>query len=334
MNTRGMRDELRGRKRARSDEQQGALDEAFRNIFSIVDAARRAAGDRSEPIAEPSRAPSGEVELGKPVDLIVLACKTNALRCRLPGTERELTLRTAVRDEVPGEIVTVVPAKSWTHARHRYLSGAVEASRLDLLALGLSPLGLRAEGEWDPDEEESWGEDDQPIEEWAEPIIARGARPEFEMEQVIPGADPEDFDSDPLLDAVDLHAARHGAEARALLMRLLAADLRCLDAHAHLGNWVLEYRPAQALRHYAAGVGIGALTLGAEFDGVLPWGLIDNRPFLRCLHGLGLSFWALGHAHEAAGVFRRQLWLNPGDNQGARLALAAVDRGRAREEMA
>jgi hypothetical protein len=273
-----------------------------------------------------------EIELGQPLDLVVLACKSNALRCRLLGTERELTLRTAVRDEVPGEVITVVPAKSWTHARHPYLSGAVEASRLDVQALGLPPLELRAEGDWDPDEE-YWGEEGEPIEEWAKPIIARGKRPAFEMEQVIPGADPEDFDSDAILEASDLRAAGYHIEAYELLMRLLAADLRCLDAHSHLGNWEFDHRPKQALRHYAVGVGIGALTLGTDFDGVLPWGLIDNRPFLRCMHGLGISFWKLGHTREAAGVFRRMLWLNPSDNQGARFNLAAVEDGRTWEEM-
>jgi hypothetical protein len=45
-------------------------------------------------------------------------------------------------------------------------------------------------GEWDP-AREYWGEEDEPIDEWAKPIIARGPRPMFEMEQVLPGSDPE-----------------------------------------------------------------------------------------------------------------------------------------------
>jgi len=42
--------------------------------------------------------------------------------------------------------------------------------------------------------------------------------------------------------------------------------------------------------HYQAGVAIGELSLPEpvlDFQGILPRGLIDNRPFLRCLHGLG-----------------------------------------------
>jgi hypothetical protein len=78
-----------------------------------------------------------------------------------------------------------------------------------------------------------------------------------------------------------------------ILMNLLAQDLRCLDAHAHLGNREFDYRPEKALRHYDTGRAIGDLTLGPTFRGALPWGLIDNRPYLRCLHGKGLALWRL-----------------------------------------
>jgi len=278
------------------------------------------------------KASGDDLTIGEPVDLVVLACKSNALRCRVLGTARELTLRTAVRDEVPGEIVTVVPTKHWTHAKHAYLAGHVQSSRSDVEALGLTPLALHDQGEWDP-EEEYWGEEGEPIEEWAKPIIARGRRPAFELEQVIPGADPEDFDSDPIIEASELHAAGDRGKARALLMAMLAEDLRCLDAHAHLGNFEFDHRPEQAVRHYEMGMKIGVLSLGKEFDGVLPWGLIDNRPFLRCMSGLGLCWWRLGHTREAAAIFRKMLWLNPSDNQGARFNLAAVEAGRTWEEM-
>lgn len=73
---------------------------------------------------------------------------------------------------------------------------------------------------------------------------------------------------------------------------------------------------------------IGELSLGGGFDGVLPWGRTDNRPFLRCLHGFGLALWRLGLNSNAADVFERMLWLNPTDNQGARFLLNEVRAGR------
>ena len=74
---------------------------------------------------------------------------------------------------------------------------------------------------------------------------------------------------------------------------------------------------------------IGELALGDGFDGVLPWGLIDNRPFLRCMHGYGLCIWRLGRLDEAERVFDRMLWLNPTDNQGVRFLLPNVRAGKA-----
>lgn len=65
-------------------------------------------------------------------------------------------------------------------------------------------------------------------------------------------------------------------------------------------------------------------SLGKKFNGVLNWGTIDNRPFLRCLHGYGLCLWRLGRFDEAFSIFNRILWLNPSDNQGVRFLLDGV----------
>jgi hypothetical protein len=283
--------------------------------------------------SRPHKVIEGDVVLGTPTDLVVLACRSNALHCRMLGGSRVITLRTAVRDEVPGAIITVVPTKQWTHARHPYITGEIAAMRFDGQALALPLLALRDEGEWDP-EDEYWGEEGEPLEPWAKAIIARGTRPMVEMEQVIPGADPEDWDSDPITKAADLRESGDVRAAYKVLMDLLARDLRCLDAHAHLGNLEFDHSPKQALRHYEMGMTIGALSLGKEFDGVLPWGLVDNRPFLRCLHGVGIANWRLGDLRVAQAAFTKMLWLNPGDNQGARFCLAAMEAGKSWDEMA
>jgi len=55
-------------------------------------------------------------------------------------------------------------------------------------------------------------------------------------------------------------------------MTLLAEDLRCLDAHAHLGNFVFDHFPGKAIRHYEVGVRIGEFSLGEGFNGVLAVG--------------------------------------------------------------
>jgi hypothetical protein len=84
--------------------------------------------------------------------------------------------------------------------------------------------------------------------------------------------------------------------------------------------------------HYEIGIKIGELSLPPEFDGVLPWGHIYNRPFLRCLKGYALCLWRTGEAFKAQEVFERILSLNPNDNQGVRFLWHDVQQGMSWED--
>ncbi|MCX6629648.1 MAG: hypothetical protein NTW28_18680, partial [Candidatus Solibacter sp.] len=185
------------------------------------------------------------------------------------------------------------------------------------------PLRLEECGIWDPAEQD-WGEEGEPIEKWAKPIIARGPQPEYEMEQVLPGASSGDERFDPIGEANDLRDSGDLVGAEKRLLDLCQADLRCLDAHAHLGNLLFDRQPKEAIRHYEVGFRIGELSLGAGFDGLLPWGWLDNRPFLRCMHCYGLCLWRLRRFKEAGAIFDRMLWLNPSDNLGVRCLIGDV----------
>ena len=293
---------------------------------TLLDAYRQWMGipPATKPGAEP---PSVQAD-GDVVEVVVLSLTKKAARCRLlPGGEK-VSLRTArVWDVVPGKIATVKVVKRWTYSGQAYLSGPIKAKRLDVKALGLTPLRLDDRGVWDP-AEQYWGEPGEPIDAYALPIIARGSRPEFEMEPIIPGEDPEDPISDPIIEANDRKDARDLPGPFDLLMRLCQQDLRCLDAHSHLGNLVFDGRPQKAIRDFEVGVRIGELSLGEDFDGVLPWGHIDNRPFLRCLNGFGLCLWRLDRFEECAKVLDRILSLKPSDNQGVRGLIEHVRAGR------
>ena len=230
---------------------------------------------------------------------------------------------------MPGEIVRVKLRKDWTYGEP-HLSAEIKSTRIDAPALGLTPLRLLERGTWDPIQE-YWGEEGEPIERWVKPIIARGPRQAFEMEQVLPGYDFTDPECDPIGVSNDLKDSGNTQAAYKVLMDLCTADLRCLDAHAHLGNLAFDLRPADAIRHYEMGCRIGELSLSDSFDGVLPWGHIDNRPFLRCMHGFGLCLWRLRQFEEASRIFDRMLWLNPSDNQGIRFVIEDVGAKRAWE---
>jgi len=275
----------------------------------------------------PKMTGASPIRTGHLLELAVLWVRQQTAHCRFLDSGRTVTLRSR-RVWVPGEIVRVRPRKEWSEG-NPHLSAEIECTSIDAAALALPPLRLEDRGTWDP-RNEYWGEGT--IARWAKAIIARGPRQAFEMEQVLPGYDFADPECDPIGVSNDLKDSGDIEGSYRMLMELCRADLRCLDAHAHLGNLAFDRMPDDAVRHYEVGFRIGELSLPAGFDGVLPWGHLDNRPFLRCMHGFGLCLWRLGQFPEAARIFKRMLWLNPSDNQGIRLLIDDVRAKRSWED--
>jgi hypothetical protein len=214
--------------------------------------------------------------------------------------------------------MTPVPAKPWLY-RPLSTNEVVVAT----------PLALRARGLWDP-AEEYLGEPAEERHPVVAKIIAAGVRREFEMEQVIPGIDDDDWDCDPVADAAELHRAGADRQAVAILEDLIAQDERCLDAWVHLGNITLGAKvPKTAVELYDRAVGVGERSLPPDFGGVLPWGLIDNRPFLRPLHGLGLCAWRQRRWADAEQIFLSRAWLEGADTWDA---IWCLDRVQARQQ--
>ena len=267
-------------------------------------------------------------------DAMVLKINRQSARVRVSGESGELTFRSQdIWDIVPGRVVTLVIEKRWTWKGDDYASGRIENPRIDIDKLGLSPLPL-CDGElvdlraiYEP-----YRSPDPYAALWRK--LTANPRAGFEMDPIawgqFPGADDEE---NPICEAAELAGAGDPLGARELLMDVLGTDLRCLDAHAHLGNLEFDHSPKQALVHYEIGMRIGELSLPPDFDGLLLWGRIYNRPFLRCLHGYGLCLWRMGQLPRARQVFERILSLNPNDNQGVRFCWDDVRSGRSWEEM-
>jgi hypothetical protein len=246
------------------------------------------------------KAGDDDLDLSRPVELVVLAVKERAARCRLLGSGRVITLRAgSLYGIVAGHIITVAPNKHWRHAGHPYLSGQITGFRTDASALGLVPLALRAANAWDA------GVEDR---------SAPGGRPRSAFELEVP----------PIPTGL---AAANIDDPDTVAEKLLEADLRFLDAHAYLAGRLLGMSPQWAVQQYEVGVGIGQLSVGDDFDGVLPGELAGNRGLLRCLSGYGSCLWRLERRAEAARVFDRALRLDPADRQGVRPLMSAMSAG-------
>jgi hypothetical protein len=100
--------------------------------------------------------------------------------------------------------------------------------------------------------------------------------------------------------------------------RALKLDSQHADAHNHLGIASLDARRLKdAEQHFRAAVDGGEHRV--ERDGALvPWGIIENRPYLRALGNLALVLVEQRKWPEALAIHQRILDLNPDDNQGVR----------------
>ena len=268
------------------------------------------------------------------IDAVILKVNRQSVRVRILAEDRQVTLRARnAPDVAPGHLVALVIERRWTWHGDAYASGRIENARIDMAQLGLEPLPLER---GDLEDVASYSEPYDSPDPYA-PLWKRfTARPRasFEYDGIAWGALPGlDVDENPTCDAAELADIGDFDGARAILMDALCADLRCLDAHAQLGNLEFDASPQRAIVHYEIGIGIGELSLPVGFDGLLLWTMIYNRPFLRCLHGYGLCLWRLGRFAEAQRVFERMLALNPPDNQGVRFCWQDVLQRRGWNDM-
>ncbi len=287
---------------------------------AVVLGADTAVADYAQPIQLPLPT--------EPVEAVILKVANTAARIHIPGEAGQINFRTTdLHRLVPGHVATLRLTKRW-HARHDNAVGSVLGTRIDLAAWGLPPLPLTENGLEDFTGYEPWAEGDPCFD-----VLSRAtSRPRiaYEMDPIAwdaVAARTGDYDDVPTIEAVELREAGDPTAARRLLMQVLLTDLRCIDAHVGLGNMAFDHSPDRAFEHYEIARRIGELSIGDGFDGVLLWGDMNNRPFLRALFGLGLVAWRRERFDEATALFERILMLNPPDNQGARGCLMDVRAG-------
>lgn len=124
------------------------------------------------------------------------------------------------------------------------------------------------------------------------------------------------------------------------LQRLLAREPEFIDGYAHLAfAWYEQGKPKKALEAALAGLGVANRLIPEGFAGRIEWGHLENRPFLRALHGAVLAHVRLRRHREAVVLIEKMLAYNPNDNQGMRYlhgseALRAGDYDQAQEVFA
>lgn len=110
----------------------------------------------------------------------------------------------------------------------------------------------------------------------------------------------------------------------ATLETLVARAPEFIDGHAHLGFALLERGKTQkALDACLHGVAIAERSIPEDFDGRIEWGHLDNRPFLRAMHGAVVCQVRLRRRQAAVALMEKMLAYNPNDNQGIRYLLGS-----------
>jgi len=111
-------------------------------------------------------------------------------------------------------------------------------------------------------------------------------------------------------------------EAERIFRAVLAQMPDHLDAIHHLALVLSDrnlFDEARDLWEQAVRIGRKAFPQDFEIEGdLLEWGWLENRPFVRCLHGLALARYEEEETEEALKLFQELLSLNPNDNQGVR----------------
>jgi tetratricopeptide (TPR) repeat protein len=124
-----------------------------------------------------------------------------------------------------------------------------------------------------------------------------------------------------LLDARDFGSVTP-AEMERQLRELLHEAPNFIDVYHHLAMLLDQRGKSQEARLlWQQAVNIGMQCFIEQFSAAgnkLEWGWLENRPFLRSYHSLGLQYMENGNTEMALSIFKTILSLNPGDNQGVR----------------
>jgi len=115
-------------------------------------------------------------------------------------------------------------------------------------------------------------------------------------------------------------------KASSIFRQLIHEYPEHIDAYHHLALALYRMGKEEAFRIWEEAVKMTLKFFPQHFSmehDQLPWGFVDNRPFLRLYHSYGWMLMRRNEMEEALQVFENLLNLNPHDNQGARTFLVS-----------
>ncbi len=156
---------------------------------------------------------------------------------------------------------------------------------------------------------------------------------EMAEEKSLPFAPLKKDKEDYYYDGCDWLESNNEKKAIYCFKKSLEIDDEYVEAWNGLGTtyWFDNFEKAK--EHIMKAYDLTVKKFKGQWLNKLPWGILENRQYLRTIHYYGLVLWREGQNTEAMDKFKLLLKLNPNDNQGARYLVAALYKGITWEEM-
>ena len=252
------------------------------------------------------------------IRLLATKLLSTGFRAKNLETNEVVSVKTSCYRVAEFDTVMFALSKEWTFNKNQYVSGEILENRFDPDSIDIPGHQFREIEPYDPSEWYSSRE----LQGFIGECMGRGRRMSYEFEDYT-GFGFYGPNTDPVYESTECDTLD---ERYAMLMKLFEAYPQCIDAIVHVGYQYLK--KAFYLHHaencFRTAILVAQKNLPPDFDGIILWSCLNNRPYLRALHGLLLTQWRQGVFEPAAKTACTILRLNPPDNHGVRFLIDKI----------
>lgn len=127
-------------------------------------------------------------------------------------------------------------------------------------------------------------------------------------------------------DGTELIESNHKQAVRCF-KKALEIDDEYIDAYNGLGSVYFLKNSRISKEYFQKAYELTKNFFKEKWPEEINWGILENRQYLRAMHGYGLLLWREKKDKEAMDIFKLILKLNKNDNQGARYLVASLYEG-------